>query len=362
MKPKLLFLDRDGTLIEEPEDQQIDHLDKLRFLPGVIRYLGQIVRELDYRLVMVTNQDGLGTSRFPEADFWPVHNLIMRTLEGEGIVFDEVLIDRSLPEEQAPTRKPGTALLKHYQQGHYDLANSFVIGDRLSDVQLAQNLGTRSIGLGPAAEAADFGAADWADLYRSLHGLPRQARVQRTTKETTIEVRLLLEGSGQCNNHTGLGFFDHMLDQLAFHGGFDLSVRVSGDLHVDEHHTIEDTALALGQALDQALGTRKDLSRYGFVLPMDESRATVALDLGGRRWLAWEADFRREKIGDMPTEMFRHFFHSVADAARMTLHIEAQGENEHHMIEAIFKGFARALKAAVRREAGLGIPSTKGSI
>lgn len=362
MKPKLLFIDRDGTLIQEPEDEQIDHIDKLRFLPGVMRYLGQIVRELDYRLVMVTNQDGLGTSSFPEADFWPLHHLVMRTLEGEGIHFAEVLIDRSFPEDQAPTRKPGTALLKHYQQGDFDLANSFVIGDRSSDVQLARNLGAQSIGLGPAAAEADFGAEDWAAVYRYLHGLPRQARIRRQTKETTIEVRLLLEGSGQCDNRTGLGFFDHMLDQLAFHGGLDLSVHVNGDLNVDEHHTIEDTGLALGQALDQALGSRKDIGRYGFVLPMDESRATVALDLGGRRWLAWDARFRREKIGDMPTEMFRHFFHSVADAARMTLHIEATGENEHHMIEAIFKGFARALKAALGRDAGRGIPSTKGSL
>jgi imidazoleglycerol-phosphate dehydratase/histidinol-phosphatase len=372
---KLLFIDRDGTLIKEPEDYQIDHFEKLDFLPGTLTYLGQISRELDYELVMITNQDGLGTDSFPEEDFWPVHNLMMRVLEGEGIQFREVLIDKTFPADNAPTRKPGTALLKHYLTEYYDLANSFVIGDRLTDMELAKNLGAKGIFIN---HHPDLGAGElslrkdelkeviaeevqeWQGIYSFLKGRPRVAIVERKTKETDIRITLNLDGQGKANIQTGLGFFDHMLDQLARHGGLDLEVRVKGDLHVDEHHTIEDTALALGSAFDQVLGSRKGIHRYGFLLPMDESLAQVAIDFSGRPWLVWKAAFQREKVGDMPTELFSHFFKSFCDTARCTLNIEVEGDNEHHKIEAIFKAWAKAIRMAVSSTGDGRLPSTKG--
>ena len=373
---KLLILDRDGTLILEPEDYQIDSLEKLTFYPGVFQYLSRIVRELDYELLMITNQDGLGTAAFPEETFWPAQHKTMETLEGEGITFAEVLIDRSFPEDNAPTRKPRTGLLTPYLQGEYDLANSIVIGDRLTDMELAKNIGAKGIWL---SNQPDLGAdelesdgeavqqaialktTDWAEIYCLLRLRERTAEVQRTTKETDIYIYLDLDGSGKSELDTGLGFFDHMLDQLARHGGLDLTVKVKGDLHVDEHHTIEDTALALGEAFAKAIGDKLGMERYGFALPMDDCLAQVAIDFGGRPWLVWEADFRREKIGDMPTEMFSHFFKSFSDAAKCNLNIKVEGENEHHKIEAIFKAWARAIKMAKQRDAErLQLPSTKG--
>lgn len=372
---KILFIDRDGTLIKEPEDYQIDRFEKLVFLPGVLTQLGKITRELDYELVMITNQDGLGTASFPELDFWPVHNLMMRVLEGEGIHFREVLIDRSFPEDNAPTRKPGTALLKHYMTEHFDLAQSYVIGDRLTDMELAKNLGAKGIFINhhPELGAGELNSGkeelrnviaeevkDWQQIYHFLKGRPRLAVVKRQTKETAIQIKLNLEGQGKANIHTGLGFFDHMLEQLTRHGGLDLDIEVNGDLHVDEHHTIEDTALALGAAFDQALGSRRGIQRYGFLLPMDESLAQVAIDFSGRPWLVWKASFQREKIGDMPTELFSHFFKSFSDTARCTLNIKVEGENEHHKIEAIFKAWAKAIRMAVNSTGDGRLPSTKG--
>lgn len=375
-KPRALFIDRDGTLVVEPPvDYQLDSLEKLEFIPGVFRNLGFIAETLDYELVMVTNQDGLGTPSFPEETFLPPHNKMLRALEGEGIVFDDILIDRTFDYENKPTRKPGIAMMGKYTSGDYDLAGSFVIGDRLTDIQLAKNLGAKGIFLHDEEEGrqmiSESGLADtcalvavsWRRIADFLRGGSRTARVRRTTSETDIEIAIDLDGHGRCDIATGLGFFDHMLQQIGRHGGFDLTVHTKGDLYVDEHHTIEDTALALGEAIRRALGDKRGIERYGFVLPMDDCRATVALDFGGRPWLVWDAEFCRERIGDVPTEMFFHFFKSLSDAAAMNLYIHADGDNEHHKIEGIFKALARALKAAARRDVfHYDLPSTKGAL
>jgi imidazoleglycerol-phosphate dehydratase/histidinol-phosphatase len=358
---KVLFIDRDGTLvIEPPDDFQLDSLEKLEFYPGVFQHLAKIVQELDYQLVMVTNQDGLGTSSFPEENFWPAQHKIIQAFKNEGIEFSAILIDRSFPEENLPTRKPGTAMLTHYLQGGYDLENSFVIGDRLTDVLLAKNMNCQSIFLGEQYVEATFCAKSWLEIYRYLKTRPRQAIVKKKTNETDILIELNLEGTGQSKIDTGLSFFNHMLEQLSRHGNLDLRIQVQGDLAVDEHHTIEDTALALGEAFNKALGARKGIERYGFHLPMDDAFAQVAIDFGGRPWIVWEADFKREKIGDMPTEMFFHFFKSFSDTARCNLNIKVEGNNEHHKIEAIFKAFAKAIKMAVSQSGDSRIPSTKG--
>jgi imidazoleglycerol-phosphate dehydratase/histidinol-phosphatase len=347
-------------VIEPPVDLQLDSLEKLEFYPSVFQGLSKIVRELDYELVMVTNQDGLGTASFPEDTFWPAHNKMLQAFKNEGITFSEIIIDRSFPNENLPTRKPGTALLTHFIKGNYDLANSYVIGDRLTDVQLAENLGCKSVFIGAKCQTATLVTQDWEAIYRYLKQLPRAAIVNRKTNETNISITINLDGTGQSNINTGLGFFDHMLDQLARHGGIDLAINVLGDLHIDEHHTIEDTALALGEAFLQALGRKKGIERYGFLLPMDDCLAQVAIDFGGRPWLVWEADFKREKVGEMPTEMFLHFFKSFSDTAKCNLNIKAEGSNEHHKIEAIFKAFAKAIKMAVKQTDNYNIPSTKG--
>ena len=376
-RKKVLFLDRDGTLVLEPPiDYQLDSLEKLEFYPGVFQYLVKIVQETDYELVMVTNQDGLGTAAFPEADFIAPHEKMMKAFANEGIEFKEVLIDRSFPADNAPTRKPRTGLLTHYLQEDYDLAASFVVGDRLTDMELAKNLGAKGIWLNgdPQLGAEELSVKQqhlgetivlstqiWADIYQLLKQTPRIAEVRRTTKETDIAIQLQLDGSGQGNNQTGIGFFDHMLDQLARHSGSDLVVKVKGDLEIDEHHTIEDTALALGEAYAKALGDKRGIERYGFCLPMDDCLAQVALDFGGRPWLVWEASFNREKIGEMPTEMFMHFFKSFSDAAKCNLNIKAEGQNEHHKIEAIFKAFAKAIRQAIKRDIhNQQLPTTKG--
>lgn len=381
MKKKVLFIDRDGTLvIEPPVDYQLDALEKLEFYPKVMRNLGFIRSKLDYEFVLVTNQDGLGTPSFPEETFWPTHNLMMKTLAGEGIIFDEVCIDRSMPQDMAPTRKPRTGMLTRYLDNpEYDLAHSFVIGDRPTDVELARNLGCRAIFLQPdtsllhaesegGSVAADgleqvcaLATTDWDKVAEFLFAGERCAEVRRTTRETDIFVSLNLDGNGHTDICTGLGFFDHMLEQIGKHGGLDLTIRVKGDLEVDEHHTIEDTALALGECLYQALGSKRGIERYGFALPMDDCLCQVCLDFGGRPWLVWQVEFHREKIGDMPTEMFLHFFKSLSDAARMNLHIRAEGQNEHHKIEGIFKALARAIKMAVKRDIyHYELPSSKG--
>lgn len=366
---KALFIDRDGTIISEPADEQIDSLEKLEFLPKALSTLRKIAEETDYELVMVTNQDGLGTPSFPEETFWPAHRKMMKTLEGENIQFAAVHIDRSFPHENLPTRKPGTGMLTGYLNGEYDLAGSYVIGDRLTDIQLAHNLGAKAIFINhqpgrevPLDATVRLVTRDWDEIYRHLRLPERTAEVQRNTRETQIAIRLNLDGQGQSDIHTGLGFFDHMLDQLAKHSGADLSVHVTGDLHIDEHHTIEDTALALGEAYAKALGDKRGTNRYGFLLPMDEALAQVAIDFSGRNWLVWEAEFRREKIGEMPTEMFHHFFKSFSDAARCNLNVKVEGVNEHHKIEAIFKAFAKAIKMAVSRDIRQlqNLPSTKG--
>lgn len=373
---RVLFIDRDGTLVVEPPvDYQLDSLEKLEFRPRVFQSLAYVAARLDFEWVMVTNQDGMGTPSFPAETFWPAQHKIIQALANEGIRFDEVCIDTSLPEEQRPTRKPGTAMLTRYTTGDYDLAHSYVIGDRLTDVQLAANLGCRAIYFAPAAtgvaevEAAGLAPVceavtdDWWQVAQILCGGTRRVSLSRRTAETDIQVSLNLDGTGRTQIHTGLGFFDHMLDQLGRHSGVDLRVDVAGDLQVDEHHTIEDTALVLGEAFARALGDKRGIARYGFSLPMDDALCRVALDFGGRPWLVWKARFRREKIGDMPTEMFLHFFKSFSDAARMNLHIEAVGANEHHKIEGIFKAFARALKMAVKRDVtDSTLPSTKGSL
>lgn len=361
---KVLFIDRDGTIIvEPPTDFQIDSLEKLEFLPGAISALRRLALHSDYELVMVTNQDGLGTDSFPEDTFWPAHNKMLKTLEGEGIRFAAQHIDRSFEADGLTTRKPGTGMLTQYMTGEYDLANSYVLGDRLTDVQLAKNLGAKAIFIGDKpAEGAELSTTDWAAIAQHLIMPERKVTVTRTTRETDIHIELNLDGTGKTAMETGLGFFDHMLDQLGKHSGADLSVKVKGDLHIDEHHTIEDTALALGEAYRKAIGNKKGINRYGFLLPMDEALAQVAIDFSGRPWTVWEAEFKREKVGDMPTEMFFHFFKSFSDAALCNLNVKVEGDNEHHKIEAIFKAFAKAIKMAVARdpEAMAQLPSTKG--
>ncbi|MGZ3896828.1 MAG: bifunctional histidinol-phosphatase/imidazoleglycerol-phosphate dehydratase HisB [Flavisolibacter sp.] len=377
-RQRVLFVDRDGTMIREvPPFYQIDSFDKVSFYPYVFKYLGKIAEELDYELVLVSNQDGLGTDKFPENQFWPPHNLIMSSFANEGVIFSEELIDRSLPEEHLPTRKPGTGMFtKYLTDPRYDLANSFVIGDRITDVQLAKNLHCKAIwlrndpGLGSAevrdseaelSKVVALSTTEWKEIYEFLKLSRRVVHHTRKTSETDIDIQLNIDGSGQSDIQTGLGFFDHMLDQIARHGLVDLTIRAKGDLHIDEHHTIEDTGIALGEAFAKALGNKKGMERYGFALPMDEAEARVLLDFGGRNWIVWNAHFSREKIGDMPTEMFFHFFKSFSDAARCNLNIESKGENEHHKIEAIFKAFAKAIKMAVKRDPLKNyLPSTKG--
>ncbi|WP_116787323.1 bifunctional histidinol-phosphatase/imidazoleglycerol-phosphate dehydratase HisB [Flavobacterium psychrotrophum] len=360
---KVLFIDRDGTLvIEPPTDLQLDSLEKLEFYPGVFSGLGKIVKELDYELVMVTNQDGLGTDSFPEDTFWPAQDKIVKAFENEGIRFSEIIVDRSFPHENLPTRKPGTGLLTHYLKGNYDLANSFVIGDRATDVQLAVNLGSQSIFIGDDCKGATICTKSWEEIYSYLKQIPRTGTVVRKTNETNIAVTVNLDNNSNSSISTGLAFFDHMLDQLSRHGGIGLDIQVDGDLEVDEHHTIEDTALALGEAFLKALGSKKGIERYGFLLPMDDCLSQVAIDFGGRPWLVWDADFKREKIGEMPTEMFLHFFKSFSDTAKCNLNIKSEGTNEHHKIESIFKAFAKAIKMAVKQTDNYAIPSTKGTL
>ncbi|OUQ53893.1 bifunctional imidazole glycerol-phosphate dehydratase/histidinol phosphatase [Alistipes sp. An116] len=371
---KALFIDRDGTILAEPADEQIDSLEKMRFVPGAISGL-KALSGLGFELVLATNQDGLGTDSFPEADFWPAHEKMLATLGGEGIVFDDQLIDRTFERDNAPTRKPRTGMFARYLNGSYDLASSYVIGDRVTDLLLARNLGARGVLLRPAAEGRrmveEAGVAEscalvsdsWAEVAEFIRRGERQVDLRRQTRETQIRVRLDLDGRGDFNDRisTGLHFLDHMLSQIAHHGGVSLSVEAHGDLEVDEHHTVEDVAITLGEAIDRALGSKAGIARYGFALPMDDCRALVLLDFGGRIDFEWEAEFRRERVGDVPTELFRHFFHSLCCAARCNLHIAARGENEHHKAEAIFKAFARALRMAVRREGfGYDIPSSKG--
>ena len=373
---KALFIDRDGTIIKEPADEQIDSFEKLEFYPKCFTYLGKIAKELDYELVMVTNQDGLGTTDYPEETFWPVQNFILKSFENEGVVFDKVFLDRTFPHENADTRKPGTGLLTAYFSKDYDLANSFVIGDRLTDMELAKNLGAKGIFINDNTnlgtneitvkrEALNDVIAlennDWEKIYEFLKLKDRVAETTRKTNETDIYIKLNLDGTGIGNIDTGLSFFDHMLDQLARHGQMDLDIKVKGDLEVDEHHTIEDTAIALGEVFYKALGNKLGIERYGFCLPMDDCLAQVAIDFGGRNWLVWETEFNREMIGKMPTEMFNHFFKSFTDGAKANLNIKAEGTNEHHKIEAIFKAFAKAIKMAVKRDVDkMVLPSTKG--
>jgi imidazoleglycerol-phosphate dehydratase/histidinol-phosphatase len=374
---KVLFIDRDGTMTLEPSDYQVDSFEKLVFYPSIFQYLGKIARELDYELVMVTNQDGLGTDSFPEEAFWPYQNHLVKTFANEGIVFSEIFIDRTFPEEQAVTRKPGTGMLTAYLNNrNYDLSASYVIGDRLTDMELAKNLGAQGIFID---NNADLGADEvtdtnleqtialttksWEEIYRMLLLEKRAVRLERNTEETKISIELNLDGSGKSKIDTGIAFFDHMLDQLARHGGVDLNIKTIGDLEVDEHHTIEDTAIALGETFAQALGDKKGIERYGFTLPMDDSLTQVALDFGGRSWLVWEAKFKREMVGQMPTEMFYHFFKSFADGAKANLNIKSEGTNEHHKIESIFKAFAKAIKMAIKRDADkMILPSTKGTL
>ncbi len=369
---KVLFIDRDGTLILEPADEQIDSLEKLEFYPGVFTWLSKIASETDYELVMVTNQDGLGTDRFPENTFWPAHNKMMKAFENENIKFTQVLIDKSFPHENKATRKPGVGMLTEYFSDKYDLRNSYVIGDRLTDIELAKNLGSQGIlinngsltkmskekGLEPFCKLT---TTDWKDIYQLIANPERKASVIRKTKETDIKIDINLDGQGKSKISTGLAFFDHMLDQLSRHGNIDLTIETKGDLHIDEHHTIEDTALALGEAFINALGNKRGIERYGFCLPMDDCLAQVAIDFGGRPWLVWEAEFKREKIGEMPTEMFYHFFKSFSDTAKCNLNMKAEGTNEHHKTEALFKAFAKAIKMAVKKE-GNQLPTTKGML
>ena len=359
---KVLFIDRDGTLILEPPDKQVDSLEKLEYYPGVIVALSRICQELDYDLIMVTNQDGLGTTSFPEDEFWPVQNKMIFTFRNEGIVFSEVHIDRSLPVDNASTRKPRTGLLTKYLVGNYDLANSYVIGDRESDVELAKNLGTRAIFMGDNKNiAADLITTDWQEIYRFLRYPKRVVTIQRKTSETEISLELNLDAEGQNRIDSGVGFLDHMISLLVAHSGCSIRLQATGDLQVDEHHTVEDVALVLGKAFDKALGDKAGINRYGFLLPMDESLAQVAIDFSGRSELVWDANFTREYIGKMPTELFYHFFKSFTDTARCNLNIKATGKNEHHKIEAIFKAVGRAIRMAIRRdEKNSGIPSTKG--
>lgn len=373
---KALFIDRDGTIILETEDEQIDAFQKLRFYPKVFQYLGKIAKELDYEIIMITNQDGLGTDIFPENTFWPVHNFIIKSFEDQGITFEEQFIDKTFAKDNAPTRKPNTGLLTKYFSDEYDLENSFVIGDRLTDVELAKNLGGKGIFINDEThlgtdeitvkrEELDSCIAletnDWQKIYEFLKTTDRTGEITRNTNETKIAIQLNLDGTGKSEISTGIAFFDHMLDQIARHGQLDLNVKVDGDLEVDEHHTIEDTAIALGEVFHSTLGNKLGIERYGFSLPMDDCFAQAAIDFGGRNWLVWEADFKREMIGKMPTEMFYHFFKSFTDGAKCNLNIKAEGTNEHHKIEAIFKAFAKAIKMAVKRDVEkMILPSTKG--
>lgn len=375
-KKRVLFIDRDGTLIKETVDEQIDAFEKMIFYPKAFTFLGKIAKELDYELVMITNQDGLGTDSFPEDTFWPVHNFILKSFENEGVVFDKIFLDRTFPHENANTRKPGTGLLTEYFSDAYDLKNSFVIGDRLTDIELAKNLGAKGIFInddtnlgtgeitvnkGDLVDIIALESNDWEKIYEFLVLQERTAEIRRKTNETDILIELNLDGTGKSVIETGLAFFDHMLDQLARHGQMDLTIKVDGDLEVDEHHTIEDTGIALGEVFAQALGNKLGIERYGFCLPMDDCLAQVAIDFGGRNWLVWDADFKREKVGDMPTEMFHHFFKSFTDGAKANLNIKAEGTNEHHKIEAIFKAFAKSIKMAVKRDVEkMVLPSTKG--
>jgi imidazoleglycerol-phosphate dehydratase/histidinol-phosphatase len=360
---KVLFIDRDGTLVlEPPVDYQLDSLEKLEFYPGVFQGLSKIVNELDYELVMVTNQDGLGTDSFPEDTFWPAQNKIIQAFKNEGIEFSEVLIDKSFSEDNAPTRKPRTGLLQKYIHGNYDLDNSFVIGDRDSDIELAMNLKCQGIFIGDKNNDAVLSTTNWNEIYQYLKSKPRVGYVKRVTKETQIAVEVNLDGNGNSEISTGIGFFDHMLEQISKHGNIDLKINVKGDLEIDEHHTIEDVAITLGEAFIKALGSKKAIERYGFLLPMDDCLTQVAIDFGGRPWLVWETEFKREMIGEMPTEMFMHFFKSFTDASKSNLNIKSEGENEHHKIESIFKAFAKAIKMAVKKTDNYSIPSTKGII
>jgi imidazoleglycerol-phosphate dehydratase/histidinol-phosphatase len=370
MSKKVLFIDRDGTLaIEPPIDFQLDSLGKLEFYPGVFRWLGKIAEELDFELVMVTNQDGLGTDSFPTETFWPAQNKVIQAFKNEGVVFDDVLIDASFSEENSPNRKPRTGLLTKYLKGNYDLENSFVIGDRLTDIELADNLNAKGILISSDAElnykndTQVLKTESWKTIYEFLKLDERTASIERNTNETKIKIDINLDGTGKSTIDTGIAFFDHMLDQIARHGQLDLNIQVKGDLEVDEHHTIEDTAIALGEVFNTALANKLGIERYGFCLPMDDCLAQVAIDFGGRNWLVWEADFKREMIGEMPTEMFYHFFKSFTDGAKCNLNIKAEGINEHHKIEAIFKAFAKAIKVAVKRDADkMILPSTKGML
>ena len=372
MAKKVIFIDRDGTIIVEPKDDfQVESYEKFEFLPDVISALKTIVLHTDYELVMVTNQDGLGTDSFPEHTFWPVHTTMLTILKNEGIEFSEVIIDSSFPHENKPSRKPGTALLQSYMTGDYDLENSFVIGDRVTDIELAKNLGTRAIVVHPCdtplvipselQSLCDCVSCDWNEISNFLVFPKRTAHIVRNTNETKIDVFLSIDGTGKSEISTGLGFFDHMLDQLARHSNCDIKISVNGDLHIDEHHTIEDTGIALGEAFLKALGNKHRVERYGFLLPMDDSLAQVAIDFSGRPWFVWNVEFKREMIGDLPTEMISHFFKSFSDASKCNLNIKVEGENEHHKIEAIFKATAKAIKMAVSRNlSNIGIPSTKG--
>lgn len=370
---RALFIDRDGTLIQEPQNEQVDNFEEFRYMPGVFTHLGRIVRLLPYELVMVTNQDGLGTHSYPEDTFWPVQNRMLETFEQEGIRFSEIFIDKSFEYENLPTRKPGIGMLQKYMSGDYDLAGSFVIGDRTTDIRMAANLGCKGIYIGPEErwsrrmQSGDevhcaLKVLTWKEIADYLIKIEHFAEIHRSTKETDILVKVALCGEGKSDISTGIGFFDHMLDQLARHSGCDLEVLVKGDLKVDEHHTVEDTAIVLGQAFRQAWGDLKGMNRYGFVLPMDDAQASVSIDLGGRPYLSWKVQFSREKVGELPTELFSHFFRSFADGARCTLHIEANGVNEHHKIEAIFKALARSIKQALAGDGESIVPSTKGII
>ncbi len=360
---KVLFIDRDGTILKEPDDQQVDSLEKLEFMPGVIGALSAIARETDFELVMVTNQDGLGTPVYPEEDFLPPQNKMLSILAGEGVNFAEIFIDRSFESDNAPTRKPGTAMLTRYLAGGVDLGSSFVIGDRLTDIELAKNLGCRSVYVSDRQNReASLCTRDWQAIRRFLTGIPRRASVSRKTNETDISIEIDLDGTGKSTIITGIGFFDHMIEQVARHGGIDITLQASGDLNVDEHHLVEDTAIVLGQALDRALGRRKGMARYGFALPMDDSAAEVLLDLGGRPWLEWNVSFRSDRIGSLSTDMLRHFFRSLSDNAKCNIHVRASGENDHHKAEAVFKAFARALAMAVAGTGSGNLPSTKGTL
>jgi len=360
---KVLFIDRDGTIIKEPEDEQVDSFDKFEFLPGAITNLSRIARETDFEMVMVTNQDGLGTASFPEDTFWPVQNMMLSILKSEGVEFREIFIDRTLPADKSPTRKPGTAMLVKYLSQGIDMVSSYVIGDRLTDIRLAKNLGCKAIYINKEnSTEASLNTTDWNDIYKFLKQIPRRGVVRRRTSETIIEIDLNIDGSGKSKISTGLGFFDHMLEQIARHGNIDLEITAKGDLKVDEHHTVEDVAIALGEAFLKALGGKKGIERYSFVLPMDDCLAEIALDFGGRPWIIWDVDFKREKIGEVPTELFFHFFKSFSDSSKCNLNIKATGENEHHKIEAIFKAFSKAIRSAVKHTDNFNLPSTKGAL